>query len=215
MNILDVKDKFLERIEELKTLNGMGNYPFEMRAGLPNGTINRLYKSGRPTLNMVIKISKGFNVTTDYLLGNEEYSVKKCDLNSMPFVKTDNMINVISQDAINKYVPWVVADNLPNDFFDTKDEETVNGNPLYKSNEKCLECYCFKDEEECCSYYLICKYEKVSDDVKKKIYFYWYSEFFSIELLEKESERLDDFFEYLHKKFFKEQRKNVMKKSKR
>lgn len=212
---MEVRDKFLERIGELKTLNDMGNYPFELRAGLANGTLNRLSKNGRPTLDMVVKISKGFNVTTDYLLGLEEYSVKKYDLNNLPFIKTDNIIMNHSDDPINKYVPWAVAEDLPNDFFDVKDEETEKGNPLYKSDKKFLESYCFKDEEEGCTYYLIGKYEKVSDDVKKKVFFYWYSDFFSIELLEKDSERLEIFFEYLHKKFLKEQRKITMNKSKR
>lgn len=209
---MEAKNVFLQQVDKLIDETDLNRSSFETKVGLSNGTYNKWRNGSKPTIDTVVKIAKCFGKSTDYLLGldtpdNENVIDDSFVYKKFPFINRDSNNGATINDPINKYVPWEVAEELPDDFYNVNDAD----NPLFRVSVNYLESYCFNDIEENCTYYLICKFKNDSSDLDKKIYFCWYNRTYSMDYIEKDKDLLEDFFNYLHSKFKKEQRKNFRK----
>lgn len=60
----------VERITQLQEARGLTNRAVEVGAGLSNSVISQWKKGkGKPSLENIVKLSKFFGVTTDFLIG--------------------------------------------------------------------------------------------------------------------------------------------------
>lgn len=67
-------EKFVERLKELRIECGLSQTALAQEVGLSRSAIG-YYESGLrvPSAEVIIKLARFFNVTTDYLLGETDY----------------------------------------------------------------------------------------------------------------------------------------------
>lgn len=72
---MDVKTIFRKRIRELRKSKGLSMRAFAEALGVKKGRVNMWENSDTyPRIDMFIKLSAFFNVSIDYLVGNEGFS---------------------------------------------------------------------------------------------------------------------------------------------
>ena len=106
---------FSTRIKELRGKAGLSMDQMAKRLGVTKSRINMWENNGTvPRMNVLIELSKFFNVTTDYLLGNDEarnLSLENSRLNSLQrnlgklseadLEKAEGMLKAVFMDIFN------------------------------------------------------------------------------------------------------------------
>ena len=74
---METMNKFSERLKELRTEKNIGQIELATKIEVSRGIIS-LWENGlrKPTLSSLIRISKFFNVSLDYLVGLNDYDEK-------------------------------------------------------------------------------------------------------------------------------------------
>ena len=74
---METMNKFSERLKELRTEKNIGQIELATKIEVSRGIIS-LWENGlrEPTLSSLIRISKFFNVSLDYLVGLNDYDEK-------------------------------------------------------------------------------------------------------------------------------------------
>jgi transcriptional regulator with XRE-family HTH domain len=106
---------FSTRVKELREKAGLSMEQLAQHLGVTKSRINMWENNGTvPRMNVLIELSKFFNVTTDYLLGNDEarnLSLENSRLNSLQrnlgklseadLEKAEGMLKAVFMDIFN------------------------------------------------------------------------------------------------------------------
>lgn len=88
-----------ERIIEVRKSEGLNQVEFSKKIGLTKQTVSN-YETGarQPGLDIILKISEVFNISTDYLLCKSDYKTFEA--------QSSSNTSFFTKDALNSLVPW-------------------------------------------------------------------------------------------------------------
>ena len=106
---------FSTRIKELREKAGLSMDQLAKRLGITKSRINMWENNGTvPSMNVLVQLAKFFNVTTDYLLGNDDESNLSLEntrlstlqrnlgkLSEADLEKADGMLKAVFMDIFN------------------------------------------------------------------------------------------------------------------